>query len=186
MKKPERVMSDSAVRAKTGRDWKGWFAILDRAGGKKLDHKGIVAYLASRHPEAGPWWQQMITVCYERERGLRDKHQRPDGYSINRSKTIAVPLAKLFAAWNDVRARGQWLGTKAVTVRKATPNKSIRISWPDKKTSVEVNFYAKGTGKSQVTVEHSKLPTAHAAERMKSYWAETLERLNDYLAARTK
>jgi hypothetical protein len=25
---------DEAVRAKTARDWKGWFALLDKAGGR--------------------------------------------------------------------------------------------------------------------------------------------------------
>ncbi len=32
-------MSDAAVKAKTGKDWQQWFAILDRAGAMKMSHK---------------------------------------------------------------------------------------------------------------------------------------------------
>ena len=32
---PTSRISDEAVRKKTGRDWKGWFALLDKAGAKK-------------------------------------------------------------------------------------------------------------------------------------------------------
>ena len=75
--------------------------------------------------------------------------------------------------------RGTWLGETDLEVRKATPNKSMRVTWKDKKTSLEINFYPKGTGKSQVVVQHSKLSTASAAAKMKSYWAKALDRLRD-------
>ena len=57
MKKPNKPksakrMSDRAVQAKTGNTWPEWFAILDAAGAKKMDHKGIVAYLGEHAPEA--------------------------------------------------------------------------------------------------------------------------------------
>ena len=63
-------MSDAAVQASTGKIWKEWFAILDKAGARKMDHKQIVAYLVKHH-KVGPWWQQMVTVIYEQARGLR-------------------------------------------------------------------------------------------------------------------
>jgi hypothetical protein len=33
-------MSDEAVKAKTGKTWKEWFAILDKAGASELSHQG--------------------------------------------------------------------------------------------------------------------------------------------------
>lgn len=180
---PSARMSDEAVRKKTGRDWSEWFALLDRAGAKKLDHKGIVAILSDYHPEAGDWWQQMITVAYEQDRGLRAKHQRPDGYQISRSKTISVPLGKLYDAWADAAARKKWLAASGLTVRTATKNKSMRILWKDKKSTLEVNFYARGSTKAQVAVQHSKLASAEEAERFKSYWGKVLDKLENHLGS---
>jgi len=45
------------------------------------------------------------------------------------------------------------------------------------KTSLEIGFYPKGAGKSQVVVQHSKLPDAKSSARMKSYWGKALDRL---------
>jgi uncharacterized protein YndB with AHSA1/START domain len=173
-------MSDDAVRAKTGKTWPEWFAVLDAAGCRKMTHQEIVACLRDQHG-LGPWWQQMVTVGYEQERGLREKHEKPDGYSISASRTIAVPLADLYGAWHDKRKRGRWLSDDDFTVRKATANKSLRITWGDGTTSVEVNFVPKGEAKSQVAVQHDKLADAKAAERQKVYWREALDRLQALL-----
>jgi hypothetical protein len=117
----------------------------------------------------------MVTVLYERDRGHRAKHQRPDGYSISASRTVAVPLPRLYQAWGDKQA-GQWLKSEPFTVRKATKDRSMRITWPDG-TNLEVMFYPKGAGKSQVTVQHSKLKSAAAGEKLKKYWAGALDTL---------
>jgi uncharacterized protein YndB with AHSA1/START domain len=167
-------VSDAAVQAKTGKTWAEWFAVLDTVGAAKLDHKGIVAIL-EKHGVDG-WWCQMVTVGYEQERGLRDRHQKADGYSVSASKTIAVPVERLFAAWHDAKLRKRWL-KEAITIRKATASKSLRITWADGMTNVEVNLYPKGEARSQVAVQHSKLADAAGAARMKAYWGETLEQL---------
>ena len=90
-------MSDEAVKAKTGKTWKEWFAILDKAGARKMTHKEIVQVLNSEHG-VGPWWQQMVTVTYEHERGLRDRHEKPEGYQISRQ-----PNRKC-AAWYSLQS----------------------------------------------------------------------------------
>ncbi len=90
-------MADSAVQAKTGKDWAGWFATLDAAGAAKLDHKSIVALLLTQHGIPG-WWAQMITVEYERSRGLRERYESASGYKVAVTKTIATSLSGLYAA----------------------------------------------------------------------------------------
>ena len=172
--KADPGMSDAAVRAKTGKTWPEWFAILDEAGARQMTHPQIATYLASEHGVPG-WWCQMVTVGYERAHG-RAKHARPDGYSISVSKTLAVPVAKLFRAWNDPRTRARWLPDAPFTIRKVTPDKSLRVMWGERE-SLAIGFYAKGESKSQVALEHSKLPSAKAAAKAKAYWAEAMERL---------
>jgi uncharacterized protein YndB with AHSA1/START domain len=169
-------MSDEAVKAKTGKTWKEWFALLDKAGAKKMSHQEIVKYLHTKQ-DVGPWWQQMVTVTYERARGLRDVHQKPSGYEISVSRTINVPIAKLYHAFANDKARNAWLAEDGLAVRKATANKSMRVTWNDVKTSLEISFLSKGDAKSQVVVQHSKLPNAKASTTMKTYWGKALDRL---------
>ena len=169
-------MSDEAVNAKTGKNWEQWFAILDKAGAKKMNHQEIAKYLNTEQG-VGPWWQQMVTVTYEQSRGLRKEHERPDGYQISVSRTVNVPIAKLYKAFANDKTRNAWLAEDGLAVRKATANKSMRVTWNDVKTSLEINFYPKGGEKSQVVVQHSKLPNAKASATMKTYWGKALDRL---------
>ncbi len=173
-------ISDEAVRARTGKGWEEWFAILDAAGAVNMGHKEIVAYLVEHH-EAPGWWQQMIAVTYEQARGLREKHETPSGYQVSASKTVGVPVAALFQAWQDEATCRQWLPDAPLTVRKATLNRSMRISWAGGQSNVDVNFYARGDARSQVAVEHSRLADSVAVERMRAYWTEALGRLKALL-----
>jgi hypothetical protein len=172
-------MSDAAVRAKTGKSWPEWFLILDAACGTSMTHKEIVVYLAGRHDVPG-WWQQMVTVTYEKARGMRALHEMPDGYKVGGSKTVGVPIDRLYAAWVEEADRRAWLADPGLSIRKATPSRSLRISWPDG-TDVSVMFWVRGDGKSQVTLEHAKLSDADAAARVKAYWKEQLGRLKETL-----
>ena len=173
-------MSDEAVKAKTGKVWKEWFAVLDKAGAKKMNHQEIAKYLNTGQG-VGPWWGQMVTVTYEQARGMRKPNERTDGYQISVSRTLKVPIEKLYKAFANDKARNAWLAEDGLEVRKATANKSMRVTWNDVKTSLEINFYPKGDDKSQVVVQHSKLPNAQASAAMKTYWTRALDRLRDSL-----
>lgn len=173
-------MSDEAVKAKTGKTWAEWFAILDKAGAKKMTHQQIVKLLNTSHG-VGPWWQQMVTVTYEQQSGMRDQHQKPGGYQISVSRTVGVSLAKLYKTFASEKSRANWLAEDGLIVRTATTNKSMRVTWKDGKSSLEINFYAKGDDKSQVAVQHSKLPDAKSAAKMKTYWGQALDRLRELL-----
>ncbi len=172
-------ISSAAVKKATGKTWREWLAILDKAGAAKLPHKDIVLRLQRAHRLAD-WWGQMVTVGYEQARGLRVKHEKPSGFEISVAKTIAAPVGLAFAAWREASLREQWLPRTPLTVRKATPHKSIRILWSDD-TLLSVNFWPKGSLKCQVVPQHGKLPTPEAADKMKAYWAEKLEVLRVFL-----
>lgn len=172
-------MSGEAVEAKTGKNWSRWFKHLDAAGGKKMTHQEIVAHLSDKHG-VRPWWTQMITVTYEQARGLRDKHQKPGGYEISVSRTIEASVSKAYKAWADEKTRKKWLPANLI-IRKATPNKTLRITWEDGKTSVAASFYAKGPGKCQVVAQHGKLPDAKSAEKMKKFWGKALDGLKELI-----
>lgn len=169
--------SSEAAEKATGKPWSEWMTLLDEAGGRSMSHKEIVAWLGRNH-RVSAWWMQQIAVAYENSRGLRQKHEMPDGYQISRSRTISAAADTLYDAWLGEAARARWLPDATFSVRKSTPHKSIRLAWDDG-SHVEVRLADKGAGKTTVTVQHNKLPDGDAAEQMKGYWAEALERLEE-------
>ncbi len=172
-------MSDDIVKDRTGCDWTRWVYVLDKWGAVNKSHTEIAAHIHEKYKIDG-WWAQTLTVGYERIRGLRARGQRRDGgWEASKSKTVAAPVAELFEAWNSAKLRAKWLPEK-LTVRKATPHKSMRISWPDG-TSVELYFQAKGN-KSIVGVQHTKLKTKAEADERKKFWSERLAALSELLA----
>lgn len=171
-------ISDEAVSAKTGKTWPQWFRNLDQAGAQSWNHKQIVAHLRDGYMLDG-WWQQMVAVTYEQARGLRDKHEQPDGYQIQRQKTIHAPVERAWRAWADETQRLQWLPDAAkIRIRGERPEKMQgRFDWMDGRTRVLFAMHAQGEGKCAVGVQHSKISTADEAERLKEFWTERLVEL---------
>ena len=176
------AIGDEAVQAATGKGWAEWFTLLDAAGATEMSHQAIVAYL-SQEQQVGSWWQQMVTNTYEQRIGRRSKGEMPDGFQVSVSKTVVVPVERLFAAWENAAARADWLAAPDFEVTKTTPTKSVRGRWGAAIAPVSVNFTAKGAAKSQVSLQLSKLPDAGAAEQAKTFWNEALERLKEILEA---
>lgn len=172
-------MTDAAVKKATGRDWPAWVKLLDAAGAAEKPHREIATYVSSLGTP--DWWSQMVTVGYERIRGLRQRQQRRGGlYEASKSRTFNVPLETLYAAFANARKRKQWLPVK-VTVKSSTPNKRMRIVWDDD-TPVQLGFYEKGAAKSSVAVQHEKLKDKAAVDAIKKAWGEHFERLAEMLS----
>ena len=174
-------MRDDAVAKKTGRTWKEWVSELDRAGAAKLGHAAIARLLSEEYDVPG-WWAQMVTVGYERIRGLRERGQQRDGgFDVSKSKTYPVPLAELWTAFNRCE---RWLDGAKLRMKKCTKPKYIRMRWSDD-TPVEANFVAKSPTRSMVALQHGKIRTRAEAERLRAFWGERLAALGELLARET-
>jgi hypothetical protein len=174
-------MSDAAVRKATGRDWAQWVKALDNAGADQMKHPAIARFLSEAFDTPG-WWSQTITVGYERIRGLRQIGQRLSGtWEASRSRTFPVPVTKLFDAFSRPSQRSKWLGGAKFTIRKQTRPKTIRATWGDDGSSVDLYFVAKGEAKSSVAIQHGKLGSKEEVARMKAYWSERLDALREIL-----
>lgn len=172
-------ISNEAVGKATGKVWREWFSILDDEDSTSKSHKEIAAWLGEHYDISG-WWCQMITVQYERERGMRKVHEKANGFEAGKSKTFYYPVDRLYEMWIDPDKRKQWLETPDFEIRTATENKSMRITWPDE-TNVEVYFTAKGDDKTQISVQHNKLDSQKSVAERKAYWQTQLTKLNTYL-----
>src|SRR4029078_10540197 len=95
------------------------------------------------------WWTQMVSVAYERIRGLRAKGQlRGGSYQVSRSRTFPVPVETLFDAFANARRRRRWLPPR-VTARTARPHRAMRMTWEGGSLAL-FGFTAKGGAKSTV------------------------------------
>ena len=169
-------MSDAKVKEATGCAWDKWVWALDKVEAFKWPHSSIVEYVHDKY-KVKPWWTQMVTVGYERIKGLREKGQRRGGaYEAGKSKTVQVPVSRLFRAWHDKRTRARWLPGAELTIRTAQKNRSMRITWGDG-TAVDLWFQSRGKDKSVVAVTHRKLAGKADAARLKTFWGQRLDAL---------
>jgi hypothetical protein len=169
------MISDEAVKARTGKDWASWFRLLDRAGAAKLEHKEIARWLMEKHGVPG-WWSQNVTVEYERARGRRELHETASGYKVAVTKTMTAKLSDLYAATADDEIRGKWFPRGAFEVSSKTKDKYFRGAW--KKTArLEMGFYSKGPGKAQVAMQVSKLANKAEVEAVRETWKKALAKL---------
>jgi len=174
--------ADEALRAATGKDWSEWLAVLDAAGAAKkaLDHQRVWDLAMQSLPETAGWWGQMISVGYERARGLREKHESSNGeFQATLSRTFPVPLFAAFAAWADASLRGEWLDAPELSFTKLNAGRNIRARWPDG-ARLDIRFNATGPDKCQIVVDTMKLDDGEAVQRAKAFWQAQFERLERY------
>jgi hypothetical protein len=169
------------VRRATGRDRDEWFARLDEWGAAGRGYREIADWLMGEH-DLSRWWAQKLIVEYEEARGLRPPGVRPDGtFEVSASKTMAVPVKRLFEAFVNTRQRKKWLTGGRMLLRTSQPGRSARFDWEDGSTRVNVDFVDKGPSKSTVAVAHERLADADEAETTKAMWKERLAELKSFL-----
>jgi uncharacterized protein YndB with AHSA1/START domain len=196
-------ISDAAVKTKTGRTWKQWFALLDKWGAKKKPHKEIALYLREKMG-ATAWWSQMITVEYERKQRGRKIGERAanGGFTTDVQRTVKSSPAGAFDAFLSAEHAARWFTKKAkaeVRVGGSYSNsdgdqgeflavdspKRARFTWDNKRhcpgTIVELTIRSAGPGKVAVCISHSRLKTAKDREKMKQGWSWALDSFKSYV-----
>ncbi len=189
-------LSDAAVAKKTGHGFDHWFAVLDAFDVPSKGHTAAADHLRSTHGVPG-WHAQMITVAYERTRGLRVANQGSmGGFQVSVSKTVGASVADVAGVFNDARRREQWLKTadpelrralnaafggakpKQVVLKNANYGK-LRYAW-DGAVEIRITGKAKGGGCS-VVADNMGLKDASQVERRRMAWRAALEALNQHL-----
>lgn len=182
---PATRIDDETVKAKTGRSWHEWFDILENASADKLNHQEIVSLLSRRH-DLNDWWSQMVANVFEQHARIHEQYERAEGYEISISKTFQVDVKVIYDAWFTEEKRRRWLQESPLKITAPTRNKSIRAQWANGQSRLSIDFYSKGEDKSQVVVQHMKLPSLKAAEDMQTFWKEKLDALEEMLRKNKK
>ncbi|MBQ1079878.1 SRPBCC domain-containing protein [Nocardiopsis sp. B62] len=173
-------VSGAKVADATGRDYEAWFALLDAWGATPRTHTEIAAWLVEEQG-VPDWWAQTVTVAYEQERGLRVPGQKKDGFASSASKTVNVPVERLFEAFADPGLRARWLPVEA-TERTAKPGRRFTADLPEG-TRIAVTFQAKGDARSSAGVEHTRFGSAERAAEWKAHWRTWLADLKRIMEA---
>jgi uncharacterized protein YndB with AHSA1/START domain len=182
---PQRISlatSDEVIRERTGRGWEEWFDLLDEWGAADKSHREIARWLAGQqgiHPLA--WNAQAIAGSYERARRGRQVGEHEDGFTVTASKTVAVPIERLYAAFVDAGERARWLPDADLRERTTIEPRSARFDYGDGTSRVHVALVAKGETKSTAALTHERLPDGKEAERMKAFWRERVAGLKEVL-----
>ena len=182
---PQRISlatSDETIRERTGRGWEEWFDLLDEAGAADMTHRETARWLAEReglHPLA--WNVQAVVGGYDKARRGRQVGEHEDGFTVTASKTVAVPVERLYAAFVDAGLRERWLPDGDLRERTTIEPRSARFDWGDGATRVHVAFAAKGDAKSTAALSHERLADGAEAERMKAFWRERVAGLKEVL-----
>jgi hypothetical protein len=182
--RPWLATSDETIRERSGRGWEEWFDLLDEWGAADRTHRDIARWLADQmgiDPLA--WNAQAITMSYERVRGLRAPGEHADGFTITASKTVAVPVERLYDAVVDAGERARWLPDAELRERTATRPRSARFDWGADGSRLVVTFAGKDAGRSTVSFSHERLAGADERDRMKAYWRERVTALKTLLEA---
>jgi uncharacterized protein YndB with AHSA1/START domain len=191
--------TDAAVKQATGKDWKGWFAVLD-ALGAGAGRKALMDHLLKEH-KVDIWWIPTIAIEFEKARGIVEKDGRPKGYSICSTKTIAASPGDVFAAFIDPATPGSWLGSKGKlaaaeggafataagqsgTVKKSAPGKLLRLVWLDPRIGgeqlVELKVTAAGA-KTSVVLNHERIQTRGGSDGIREGWSACFDALKKHL-----
>ena len=166
------AISTEAVAAKTGKGWDEWFALLDKDKADTLPHKAIAELLNQKY-ELSMWWAQMVTVNYERARGLREIHETKRGFVASISKTINRSREDLWQFLQEP-LRLQWLKIPHEVASFNAP-KTLRFKMPDG-SRVEFGVIDKGK-KCSITAQQTYLKDAEAVAKQKDFWASALAAL---------
>jgi hypothetical protein len=174
--------SDENIRRRTGKGWEEWFDLLDDWGAAERSHREIARWVAEQQGVVPLAWNaQAVASSYEHARGLRAVGEHPDGFTITASKTVAVPVDRLYEAFVDESVRERWLPDGELRERTVLPPRSARFDWADGATRIHVAFAAKGEDRSTAALSHERLPDGAEAERMKAFWRERVAGLKEVL-----
>jgi uncharacterized protein YndB with AHSA1/START domain len=170
-------VSEAAITKGTGQGWDHWFRVLDDWGATSRSHTEIARYVNGEHGVDG-WWAQSVTVGYERARGMRALNERPEGFEVSVSKTLAIPAMDAWRAFVEPSRRARWLDL-ALRMRTGTRTmgRSARFDVPAEGTRVNVYLTPKSPDRTTVTVTLVKLEGADDVAVHRTAWKGRLDRL---------
>ena len=144
----------------------------------------------------------MVTVEYERKRGLRQVNERSKGFGTSVQRTVKTTIDRAWNAWADPAELSSWFTTNAQQdfieggrysngdndsgeFKRIVNHKLIRFTWEQKHhqpgSEVEVTFNERVDGKVVIRLQHEKLAIKKDTDDLKEGWSWAMDSLKSYL-----
>lgn len=193
----ERIgkVSTESVAKGTGRGWREWIDLLDRAGAKSCTHPELVALLKTKY-KLSLWWQQGVAMGYEIHHGKRVEGRNAKGlYSTVATKTLPLSQKETWALLSSPEGLATWLSPFAPfpwkkgaayevdggvfgAVRTVLAPRRLRLSWQEetwaKPGVVQLGVVKRSGKKSMVTLQHEGIPSAARKLVLREHWKKAL------------
>jgi hypothetical protein len=169
------------VQRATARVGTEWFALLDAWDGTTHNHTEIARHVCETYGIDG-WWAQSVTVGYERARGMRALHERPDAFPYECQQDLSRPVERLFAAFVEhdrARSAGSKASRAAPSHPASRPVGAFRRSAGE--TRLAITFCRQRTEKAALSSSRSALAGAEDVARWKALWKGAARSLASYL-----
>jgi uncharacterized protein YndB with AHSA1/START domain len=195
----EHPVTEEVCKAATGKTIQEWFGVIDELGGPKVGRRAVIDKLYGEF-KVDMWWITTLNHLYEAKNGVVEKDGRGKGFNICVTKTLPVPLEKVYEAWTQPELLSLWFGddTKVDvtdggtysnadgdtgTFKRVRTKKDLRFTWENpahQPSMVDVVFTDKG-GKTYLLVNLDRVQTRAEADGLRRAWGEAVERLRTML-----
>jgi uncharacterized protein YndB with AHSA1/START domain len=191
-------VSSQSVERYTGKSWKTWVLLLDKAGARHLTHKEIVGLLRKKY-RLTPWWQQGVALGFEIATGRRKVGQDLKGkYMVTATKSLHRDVTAVWTLLLSAKGLEIWLRPLSKVaikpnspfetkdgffgeIRTVTKHRKIRLSWQDpeweKRTTVEMILVKRPERKSILVFNHTGIPDEGTRELLRKRWRIAADRL---------
>ena len=183
---PQRISlatSDETIRERTGRGWEEWFDLLDEWGAADKTHRETApGSPASRASTRWPGTPRRSPAATSGPAAAAQVGEHEDGVTVTASKTVAVPVERLYDAFVDASLRERWLpgGALASGPRRS---RARPASTGARTAAASSGLAAKGEAKRPRAKSYVRLADGEEAERMKAYWRDRVAGLKEVLEA---
>lgn len=195
----EPDISNEAVENATGRTWDEWRALIDGWGGKDLGHKEIVARVRDDAGIESPWWQQAVTVGYEKLSGQRVTGETAEGdFQVGVRRTVDFPSEQAWELLGSAEGVAAWLGRApgleleegdryateagAEGEVRVVSGTHVRLTWHPqgwpRPSTVQVRVQPRGD-RCVISFHQEKIPDAEAREARRAHFRAALDRLEE-------